>query len=404
MTRKHLSRLQPTSRLCSSLLVAATTLALGACSSGGDEDSGNALEDGTLAAFVATRASDFSSGRVDRLVVAGDSFVVDANYPATISDLRVGTIDGDLIEVARFNTSTLARYTADDTSAPVWEFSVNSDETDANPIDVIFDEAGFGYVTRYGTDELWVIDPSVAADAEADFLDTTFDLGAYDDDAPNMTDAVIVNDQLFVLMERLANGFEPSQAGYVAVFDLMTGLEVDTGQGEDGLFGIKLDTVNPTSLQYNEDSDLLFVVGRGNAFLNPDVPGDPYSGGLESIDPVSFENTLVVDDGTEEENVGFFTDALVVSANKAYLVTPTAFPNNTVLIANLGDGTVNPSPVAGLEDQPVSMITQDATGRIWVGIGGNEPGFFFLDPETDELSAEMVRTDLVPIDLAFPSN
>lgn len=382
----------------------ATTVVFSACSSDDDDDNDVIVTDGNVAAFVATRAADFSAGRVDRLVVDADSFVVDGNYPATISDLRVGTIDGDMVEVARFGTSTLARYTADDTSAPVWEFSVNGDDADANPIDVIFDDAGFGYVTRYGGDELWVIDPAVAADDEAAFLDTTFDLGAYDDDAPNMTKAVIVNGQLFVLLERLENGFDPSQNGYIAVFDLATGLEVETGQGSDGLLGIELETVNPTALQYSAGSGLLYVVGRGNAFLNPDIPGDPYTGGLESIDPTSFENTLVVDDGTEDDNAGFFTDALVVDADKAYIVSPTAFPNNSVFIADLSDGTVDTAAVAGLEDQPISLLTQDANGKIWVGFGGTEPGFRFLDPETDELGEELIRTDLVPIDIAFTSN
>ncbi len=402
MILKHPNASPLSLRRFQSAVLVATTLAIGAC--GSDNNSDENSSDGEIAAFVATRAVDFGSGRVDRLVIDGDGYVVDGNYPSTISDLRVGTIDGDMIEVARFGTSTLARYTADDTSAPVWEFSANSENSDANPIDVIFDESGFGYVTRYSEDELWVIDPAVAADAEADFVDTTFDLGAYDDDAPNMTDAVIVDNRLFVLMERLENGFNPSQPGYIAVFDLLTGLEVDTGRGAEGLLGIELNTVNPTGLQFNEDSGLLYVAGRGNAFLNPDVAGDPYTGGIESIDPTSFANSLVIDDGTENDNIGFFTDLLVVSADKAYVITPTSFPNNSVLTANLLDGTIEASPVAGLGDQPVSMITQDSSGRIWVGFGGTEPGFRFLDPDTDQLSEELIRTELVPIDIAFTGN
>lgn len=370
--------------------------ACGSDSDDGDEDAGF----GTVAAFVATRANDFSAGRVDRLVVDGDSFVVDGNYPATISDIRVGSFDGDMIEVARFGTSTVARYPANDTSAPTWEFSV-SDEADANPQDVIFDDAGFGYMSRYGGDDLWVIDPSVAADGEGQFLDMTFDLGAYDADAPNMTDMVIVDGRLFVLLERLENGFNPSQVGYVAVFDLATGLEIDTGEGADGLFGIELETVNPTALQYDEDSGALYVVGRGNSFFNPDVPGDPYTGGLESIDPNTFENTLLIDDGTMDDNRGFFTGGLVLSATKAYLITPTVFPNNSLLVANPSDGSIAEGSVADLTDQPISLLTEDANARIWVGLGGDQPGLYLLDPETDTLSTTPIRTELVPIDIAF---
>ncbi len=375
---------------------------MSACSDRDNDDNPTEDTDASgVVAFVATAASDFSSGRVDRLVADDDGFVVDGNYPATISDIRVGTIDGDMIEVARFGTSTLSRYTADDTSAPVWNFSVNGDDADANPIDVIFDDAGFGYVTRYGGTELWVIDPDVSADDESGFLETTFDLSAYDADVPNMTDAVIVDGELFVLLERLENGFNPSQQGYIAVFDLATGMEIDTEEGADGLLGIQLDVVNPTALQFDEDSNMLYVVGRGNAFLNPDVPGDPYSGGLEAIDPMTYANTLLIDDGNTDDNRGFFTNALVVSDSKAYIVTPTSFPNATLLVTNPSDGTITDGSVDALTDQPITVLTEDANGQIWVGLGGTEPGLYFLDPETDTLSDIVVRTELSPIDIAF---
>ena len=417
-------------------MLVSATLALGACSSDDDGDdlasitddevidtadadtddgdgggeTGEGIEDvlaadGDTAAFVATAAPDFTSGRVDRLAIDGESFIVNGSFPATISDLRVGTIDGDMVEVARFGTSTLARYDADDTSAPIWEFSVNGEDADANPQDVIFDDAGFGYVTRFGGDELFVIDPDVTQDQEDLFVSTSFDLGAYDEDAPNMTDAVIVDGLLFVLIERLTDGFNPSQPGYVAVFDLATGLEVPTGQGADGLDGIELETINPTALQYDEDSGLIYLAGRGNFFLSPSVPGDPFTGGVESIDPVTFENTLLIDDGTEEDNIGFFTDLHVVSATQAYISVPgEVFPNASLLIANPAEGTIEETPVAGLESAPIFVIAEDATGRIWVGLGGDEPGFRFLDPATNTLSDEIIRTELNPIDIAFTSN
>lgn len=386
------------------LLLAAVALA--ACGSDDDSDDvpgPNASgDDGDVAAFVATRAPDFGSGRVDRLVVDGEGLVVDGSYPATVSDIRVGTVDGDMIEIAAFGTSTIARYAADDTSAPIWEFSANEGDVDANPQDVVFDEAGFGYVTRYGDDALWVIDPSVGADGEADFVETRFDLGAYDEDAPNATDMVIVDGRLFVLIERLENGFDPTRPGYVAVFDLATGLEIDTDPDSEGLPGIALETVNPTALQHDTDSGQLWVVGRGNFSLNPEVPGDPYTGGLESIDATSYANALVIDDGSEEENRGFFTDAVVLTGTKAYLVTPTTFPDATVLVADPEAGTIAAEPVAGLVDQPIAAFTEGPDGRVWIGLGGDSPGIAFLDPATDTLSGERVATELVPSDFAFP--
>ena len=105
------------------------------------------------------------------------------------------------------------------------------------------------------------------------------------------------------------------------------------------------------------------------------------------------------------DNRGFFTDLHVVSATQAYISVPGAvFPNAALLVANPAEGTVEETPVAGLEDAPIFVLAEDETGRIWVGLGGDEPGFRFLDPATNTLSDEIIRTELVPIDIAFTTN
>lgn len=51
---------------------------------------------------------------------------------------------------------------------------------------------------------------------------------------------MIVGDRLFVVMQRL-NLFQPTRTAYVAVFDVVTDTEVDTGMGgSDGLKGVPL--------------------------------------------------------------------------------------------------------------------------------------------------------------------
>ena len=86
-------------------------------------------------------------------------------------------------------------------------------------------------------------------------------------------------------MQRLT-GFNPIESGYVAVFDVETNTEIDTGKGQqDGLNGIPLGSLNPTNIRYNQTTEEIYVTGRGNIFVEFNMlPGDPYSGGLFAID------------------------------------------------------------------------------------------------------------------------
>jgi len=191
-------------------------------------------------------------------------------------------------------------------------------------------------------------------------------------DFPDMTDAVIVDDKLFVLLENL-EGFAPNRFGYLAVIDTNTNLEIDTGAGEFPRQGIELSIANPTELHYNEDTGLLYVTGRGNAFNNSNFTGDDsYTGGIESIDPTTYATALILDDGTAEANNGFFTDAVVISDTLGYVITLDGFNTDFTSISNLR--SFNPS-----------------TGEV------SEP----IDGTAGEPAQESLATTLIPSDLIF---
>ena len=375
----------------------------GDADSGADPDdgapSGNAPA-GSELAFAATVAPDFGSGRTDRLVIGEATATVDGSFPATISDIGVATDGESVYEIARFGTNTITKYAPDDTSAAIWQFSVEGDEEESNPYDIVFDGAGRGFVPRYGSPTLWIVDPSVDASDEAGFKTGELDLSAYDVDEPNASAALVVGDELYVLMERLT-GFVPDKSGYVAVFDLATDAEIDTGQGTDGLPGIALETVNPTALQYDEAADTVYVLGRGNYFENPEVPGDPYTGGLETIDVDTYESALLIDDGTADDNRGYFSDALVMSPTKGYLITYADFQVNSLVAFDPSTGTLADAPIPGFEDVEISHLAEAPDGRIWVGLGGPTPGYAILDPLDDSIDELRVATELVPRDTAF---
>ena len=306
-------------------------LALSACSSS-DTPTTTVDMNTSSFAFASTRASDYSAYRVDRISLTNGNTVV-GSYPATSSDSVITTDGKDVYQIGRFGTDTITRFDPVDTSITDYQYSVNQDgDASANPQAIAFLSSAKAYVTRYGSNALWIINPD--ATSEEAFKIGEIDLSAYDDDGiPNMTNAIIVGNKLFVLLERL-EGFVPSKVAYLAVIDTETDTEIQTNQGSDGLAGIELSVVNPTALQYNETTGEIYVVGRGNYFENSAVTTDFHSGGIEVIDPDSYEHSVLLDDGTDADNQGYFVDAEIVNASSGYLLTYASFGVTTLRTFN----------------------------------------------------------------------
>ncbi|MFK7993572.1 MAG: hypothetical protein AB8B87_05510 [Granulosicoccus sp.] len=397
-------------------LALVTSLVLvNACSSSDSNSDGNdnpplADPGSTSYGYVFTRGPKFESGQIERLSLT-DGNTIDSTYPATSSDHRVATDGESIYQIGRFNIDNLTKFSATDTSITNYQLSVLGDVTGtSNPQALAFVDENLAYLTRRSSDRLLILDPS-PEDATSESLITgeislaDYNLGSGETlDLPDMTNAVIVDDKLFVLLENL-DGFAPINGGYIAVIDTNTNTEIDTGQGEFPRRGIALDTVNPTALHYNETTGLLYVTGRGNAFSNPSAPGDPYTGGIESIDPRTYQTTLVLDDGTEEDNKGFFSEAIVINDSIGYVITLDGFTSDFISINNLR--TFNPTtgelsePIAGTEEQSLTMLASGPDNHLWVGIQSDTPGFMRVDLTTGLPAEQMVATGQIPADMVF---
>ena len=284
-------------------------------------------------------------------------------------------------------------------TTPDYQYSVRQDaEISPNTFDIVFASETKAYILQYGGTSILIADPS--ATTEAEFITGSIDISAYDDDAPNAANGIIVDGQLFVLMQRLT-GFTADKPGYVAVFDVETDTEIATGMGEDGLDGVLLTTVNPSTLQFIEATNEVLVVGRGNLFAADASAGDRFQGGIESIDATDFTLDLLLDDGTEESNEGFFNESVVATDTRGYIVTAAGFGDNTLRSYNPLTGVLEDGVVAGLSGVSITALGVGPAGRLWVGLGGTEPGFTLIDPETNTVVIERVATEFVPDEIVF---
>lgn len=402
------------------LLLASSLILITACSSNDDENDENpdgevtnppiAGGEPTDYGYVFTRGPMFGSGQVERISLT-DGNVIDGMYPATGSDHRLATDGESVYQIGRFNIDNLTKFSATDTSVTEYQLSVLGDEpVTSNPQALAFVDENLAYLTRRSSDTILILDPTPEEATSESLITGEITLADYNRgsgetlDYPDMTDAVIVDDKLFVLLENL-DGFAPINRGYLAVIDTSTNLEIPTDLGEFPRQGIELDTVNPTALHYNESTGLIYVTGRGNPFGNESVPGDPYTGGIESIDPTTYQTRLVLDDGTEDDNKGFFTDAIVVSDTLGYVITLDGFNPDFSSISNLR--SFNPTtqeisePIQGTEGQSLTTMALGLDNHLWVGVQADTSGFIRVDLETGEPAAEIVATNLIPADIVF---
>jgi DNA-binding beta-propeller fold protein YncE len=377
---------------------------------------GNPADPRQSLAFVTTRAPDFSSGQLIRLSLSENN-VVTGQYMATGSDIDVDTDGSHVYQIGRFSIDSITRYDPLDTSLFDYQLSVNDEDTlSANPQDMAFVDESKGYLTRRGSEKLWIIDPSPENSPVTveDFRIGELDLGAYDIDLPNMTDAIIVDDKLFVLLEllnELPDGNQiPDKPGFIAVFDTRTDQEINTGQSGNNLDGIRLLTANPTALQYNESTGQIYVIGRGNFFENETITDDFYSGGVEVIDPTTYQHSLLVDDGTAEENNGYFLDGVVVNDSLGYLITADYDPE-IFSVVNTQLRTFNPQtgdvsePIADLitASENLTLLAIGPDEHLWIGIDSSTPGFARINLQTGELDSNRVATSLIPSGISFLS-
>ncbi|MBW1735365.1 MAG: hypothetical protein JRJ71_13430 [Deltaproteobacteria bacterium] len=248
----------------------------------------------TQKAVVATVAPDYSSGAHSVVSVdpVGGPRSVQNDLDPTVSDITVASYENSFYILERTGRNNVTKYNIDNPANAIWQWSTEGDETNSNPHDLVFESEQKAYLLRYGSDTAWIVNPS--ATREADFKIGELDLSAYqyEGNAPGMHSGVIVDGKLFITLQRFDSTWTP-QTAYVAVFDVTTDTEIDTGKGSGDMLGIPLPVKNPGAIQYLADNNTVYVQGSGHFFGTLE-----YSSGIAAIDPATYEVSTVLDDAS----------------------------------------------------------------------------------------------------------
>ncbi|MEN8132925.1 MAG: hypothetical protein ABFS45_22660 [Pseudomonadota bacterium] len=359
-------------------------------------------------AVTVTAAADFSSG-AHSVINVGAPRMAQNNLAPTTSDLGAACEGRFFYRIERFTRDNVTKFDVEQPDKAIYQYSTKdpSDAVSSNPSAMVFVDESRAYLLRYGSSKAWIVNPS--AGSQAEFKIGELDLSAYDegDGGPEMQDAVIVGDRLYIVLQRLST-FQPTETAYVAVFNTFTDIEIDTGQGKvDGLKGVALTVRNPLAIEYLPDDGLIYVQAVGGFAFGSQPAG--FTGGIESIDPEDFNTRIVLDDGDDlsPAEFGQIIDMALVSANQGYFIGTAGFQDNTLYRFDPSTGEVQSNvngaaAIGGLFNRNLTTIAVDRNAKLWVGNGDfSAPGMVVIDTRDDSIEEALIGTGLNPVKTVF---
>lgn len=156
--------------------------------------------------------------------------------------------------------------------ATLLQFSVGNG---SNPQDIAVVNPHRAYVSRYGSSDLWIVDPVTGAHTG------TISLAAFADadGIPEMGQMLLAGGRLFVALQRLDqnNYFTPTDYSALAVIDTATNTVIDCDAATVGVQPLRLTGTNPVTDIVRAEGGVLLLGEVGNYGV--------LDGGIDVIDP-----------------------------------------------------------------------------------------------------------------------
>lgn len=366
----------------------------------------------TQTGVVSTVAADYSSAAhavISVDPVGGPRAVRSKLLPTLTSDITVNAYKNFFYRIERFQADNVAKFDISAPETPIWQFSTNDpgETGSSNPYDLLFVSDQKAYLLRYGKTLAWIVNPSAGTAAE--FKIGELDLGAYADadGIPEMSAGVIAGDRVFIALQRLDqdNGWVPSNTAYLAVFDMATDQEIDTGvPNSDGVKGIPLPIRNIGAVQYIAETERVYVQGAGDYGSSWTGRAPAYTGGIAAVDPRDYTVDMVLDDGDGDNHpYGNISGVGIISAEKGYFVGYAGWSDNTLYAFNPTTGEVSGPANDDLKQKNIAGMEAgayaDNRGRLWV-CNQTDAEVVILNTADDTVD-ENVSTDLNPTRVVF---
>lgn len=355
-------------------------------------------------AVVATVAADYSSGAHSVISVVAPRNADNNLLPSDTSDITVAAYGNFFYRVGRYQADHITKFDIAAPAVPIWQYAtIDSGEDTSNPHDLVFLNSEKAYLIRYEKTKVWIINPS--ATTQADFKIGELNLSSYGDQdgIPEMSKAVIVNEKLFITMQRLNRDDNYTRnTAYIAVFNTSTDTEINTKvPNADNVKGIPLPIKNPDAIQYNTENNTIYIQGVGG-YPGFGTPGE-YSGGIATLNPETYTTSMMIDDGDDDNHpYGNISGMVIASGDKGYFVGYAGYGDNTLYAFDPSTGSVKGAVVDYLAHKDIGSAAVDQNKMLWI-CNGSDAEVVIINTDHDSID-EKISTNLNPTKIVFASD
>jgi hypothetical protein len=330
--------------------------------------------------------TDFSTGSLS--VADLDTRAVSQDVASVGSDAVARWYQGLLYVVNRFGGDNVQVIDPAQGYATIRQFSVGNG---SNPQDIAFVSPTKAYVSRYGSSDLLVVNPSSPTGGPM----TPISLAAFadGDGLPEMARLFRYDRWLFVACQRLTN-FQPSNPSLVVVVDTQADTVYDVNALVAGKQAITLTGRNPFTQFVFDPFDGHLWIGCAGAFGVND-------GGVEAIDPVSFADLGFV--ATEATLGGDIGDVVWHRQQHSYAIVTD--PTSSHLVTwnpSTGQKLGTPFTASGFSLPDMELNDRGELYLCRNTFSAQEPpGLMVLSSTTDAVVAGPLDTGLPPVAITF---
>ncbi len=248
----------------------------------------------------------------------------------------------------------------------------------SNPQDIAFLNSQKAYITRYKSTSILIVNPLTGDNiGEIDFTDY-----ADSDGYPEMANALVVNNKLYVAVQRLdQNTFTPTDKSYLIVINTQT---------DDIEKAIELTGTNPYDMVYEANSGKIYISEVGNFSVA--------DGGIEAINTTTdTKEGFVINEQTLGGDAG---NIEILSQNKGYAVITDSNYNTILISFDLANGIkLNDVFVPSGGGYVLSDIalSKDGNKLLLCDRTSSSPGIrIFSTIDDKEITANPINTGLPP--------
>jgi DNA-binding beta-propeller fold protein YncE len=325
--------------------------------------------------LIAVTNTDFESRGTLSILDPKTMTTIDSEAEFLSSDPYLSVFGNRIYVINRYNADNIQVIDPTKNYDTILQFSTGNG---SNPHGLAFSSSEKAYISRYETsfNDLLIVNPATGAEIG------TIDMKPYADNAdktPRADQMMIINDELFVLVQDLNASWDGFGTSKIVVIDTKTDQVTDT---------IPLEGKNPGSMKYLTESGLLYVSNFGLSW--------PYtlSGGIEVIDPIEKKSHgIILDDDTLKGNCG---EIEILSKYLGYVIVSDENFVNSVKAFNPETGallgTIYESPGSFIQ----SIEITDDGYLLLTERYESASGIFFIDTKDNKIIKGPVSTGNLP--------